>query len=263
MRRGRELFDDVRQCREAAFWWLGQHTFVVRLGEACLLFDPFLSPLPERNVPPLFAPADAAGVVDLVLCTHDHLDHLDPEAIPGLARDTAAHFVAPRAHAARLRGLGVLPERFTGLDDGEAAEVAGVTVHAVKAAHEFFDRTAEGLHPHLGFVVEGAGKTVYHAGDTLWWEGLQARLSRWRLDLALVPINGRDARRYADDVMGNMTFQEAADLLGGLEVGLAVPAHYDMFDFNAEDPQRFVDYVAVKYPGRRVWAGPHTERVPF
>lgn len=264
MLQGRALFDDVESCREAgAFWWLGQHTFIVKLGDRVLLIDPFLQEREDRNVPPLFAPRDAAGVVDLVLCTHDHRDHIDPAAIPGLARDTSARFVAPSAHTQRMRSLEVPADRLTTLNDEESVEIDGIRVTAIRSSHEFFDRTASGDYPFLGYVVEGAGKTLYHSGDTVWWEGLQARLSAWRFDVAFVPINGRDAERYAQNIIGNMTYQEAADLTGGLDIELIVPAHYDMFDKNREDPRKFVDYVHVKYPGRKVWVGDYATMVPF
>jgi L-ascorbate 6-phosphate lactonase len=262
--KGKPLFDDVRGCPdEAAFWWLGQHSFILKLGHRRMLIDPFLTEMEERRVPPLFAPADATGVIDLVLCTHDHIDHIDPAAIPGLAEHTSAVFVAPRAHERRMRDLGVPSGRLVLLNDGESTSVDGVAVHAIKAAHETFDETDEGFFPFLGYVIEGSGRTVYHAGDTLWWEGLQARLRRWSLDVAMVPINGRDAKRFADDVQGNMTYQEAADLLGGLDVRLSVPTHYDMFEFNAENPELFVAYMQVKYPDHPVWVGDPTERIAF
>ena len=46
-----------------------------------------------------------------------------------------------------------------------------------------------------GFVVDDGKTKVYHAGDTVWYEGLQTKLRRWRFDAMLVPINGRDANR--------------------------------------------------------------------
>lgn len=264
MLQGEALFHDAQTCNDpAAFWWLGQHSFLVKLGPMRLLIDPFLTEMEERNVPPLFAPEDAAGTIDLVLCTHDHLDHIDPAAIPGLVAHTAAHFVAPRAHAERMRSLNVPDDRLILLDDEESVASDDLTIHAVKAAHESFDQTADGFFPFLGYVIEGASKTIYHAGDTVWWEGLQARLAQWTLDVAMVPINGRDAERYADDILGNMTYQEAVDLLGGLDVGLSVPTHYDMFDFNGEDPDLFASYMRVKYPDHRVWIGAPTQRVSF
>lgn len=261
---GTALFDSIRSTRAAsAFWWLGQHTFIVKIDDTIVLIDPFLTELEDRSLPPLFEPSEAAGVVDVVACTHDHLDHIDPVAISGLAEHTDAHFVAPSAHEERMRSLGVPPNRLDVLNDGETASVAGLQFHAIKSAHEFFEQTADGHFPFLGYVIQGGGKSVYHSGDTVWWEGLQTQLSRFSLDVVFVPINGRDAKRYRNDIQGNMTYQEAADLVGGLDVKLAVPAHYDMFEWNAEDPNLFVDYMAAKYPGRRVWAGLHTEEVTF
>ena len=58
-----------------------------------------------------------------------------------------------------------------------------------------------------------------------------------------------------------MTFQEAADLAGDLRVELAVPMHWDMFAGNSEDPQKFVDYMAVKYPQIKTWVGQAGEKV--
>ncbi|MBR4124638.1 MAG: hypothetical protein IKR13_00405, partial [Victivallales bacterium] len=65
---------------------------------------------------------------------------------------------------------------------------------------------------------------------------------------ALLPINGRDAWRLTHDCIGNMTYQEAADLAGLLTPRLTVPAHYDMFPNNQEDPWLFTEYMRVKYP---------------
>jgi L-ascorbate 6-phosphate lactonase len=262
MRKGKALFDDVQACEDSAFWWLGQHSFIVKLDKTILLIDPFLGEMEGRNIPPLFAPEDATSV-QLVCCTHDHADHICPTAVSGLAKATKATFIAPKAHEKRMLELGVPASRLVLLNDGEDATVHNVKVNAIKASHEFFDKTPEGFFPYLGYVLESSGKTIYHAGDTVWWEGLQTRLSKWSYDVAFVPINGRDAKRYKEGIIGNMTFQEAADLLGGLNVKLSVPDHYDMFDMNREDPKKFVDYVKVKYPGRRVWVGQPTERVVF
>ena len=260
MLKGKALFDDVQNCNSSAFWWLGQHSFIVKLDKTILLIDPFLAEMQGRNVPPLFAPEDAASVA-LVCCTHDHADHICPTAVSGLAKATNAIFVAPKACEKRMLSLGVPESRLVLLNDGEATTVHNIKINAIKASHEFFDETSEGFFPYLGYVLEGANKTIYHAGDTVWWEGLQARLSKWSFDVAFVPINGRDAKRFQNGIIGNMTYQEAADLLGGLEVTLSVPTHYDMFDGNREDPRKFVDYLKVKYPSRRVWVGKPTERI--
>jgi len=239
-----------------AFWWLGQQTFIVKAGGVRLFFDPYLAENPRRNKPPLLTPEECSEF-DLVFCSHDHSDHLDPTAIGGIARASRALFVAPRALGDRMIALGVPPERFVGLNGGESIDLLGANVAAIPAAHEFLDLTSEGLNPYLSYIVRAGGVGLYHAGDTVWWEGMQRELATHApLDVAFVPINGRDGERYRRGCIGNLSFAEACDLVGPLPVGLAVPSHYDMFDGNREDPARFVDYLEAKYPAVRSWVGP-------
>ncbi len=264
-RSGQDLLDSIAAANprpgELVFWWLGQHSVILRMGAARVFIDPYLKPSERRRKPPLLAPAQGTGF-DLVLCTHDHSDHLDPEAIPGLAATSEAVFITSPSARERMLSLGVPEQRWVGLDPGQAATVAGVTVTAVKACHEFFDVTPDGHYPYLGFVLESNGVRAYHCGDTVWWEGLQADLrALLPLDVAFVCINGRDAERYRRNCLGNMSFAEAADLVGPLPVGLAVPTHFDMFANNSEDPLKFTDYMAAKYPDVLTWLGPAGEPV--
>jgi L-ascorbate metabolism protein UlaG (beta-lactamase superfamily) len=246
----------------ACFWWLGQHSFVLKLAGKVVYIDPYLSPSPARQTPPLLTPEEIVHA-DLVLCTHDHGDHIDPFAIRGIAAASPhARFVAPRPHRQRLQECGVDESRLTLLSDRETTELEGITITAVKAQHEFFEEGPEGF-PYLGYVLEAEGLAAYHAGDTLAYDGLRATLSRWALDAAFLPINGRDAVRYRSGCIGNMTFQEAVDLAGDLQVRLAVPAHWDMFAGNSEDPAKFVDYLAAKFPKVQAWLGKAGERVEF
>ena len=96
----------------------------------------------------------------------------------------------------------------------------------------------------------GGGARIYHAGDTLRYEGMLPRLQSFgHIDAALLPINGRDGERYRRDCIGNMTFQEAADLAGELCPDLVIPGHWDMFADNSGDPAAFADYLEAKYCG--------------
>ena len=263
---GQALIEDVNNTKAipgtGVFWWLGQHSFVLKLSTMRIYIDPYLDPNPDRQTPPHFHPEEITNA-DLVLCTHDHGDHIDPYALAGIvAASPEAQFVGPRPHRKRLLDIGIPEERLHLLSHEESLSLNGITVTAVKAKHEFFEEGPQGF-PYLGYVIQGNGITAYHSGDTLVWEGLCSHLKRWKLDVAFLPINGRDAARYRVGCIGNMTFQEAVDLAGELEVGLAVPSHWDMFAMNSEDPQKFVDYLAAKYPERKAWVGPTGSGVRF
>lgn len=267
MLRGQKLIDDVDSCMpgfgELALWWLGQHSFIIKIQKRVIYLDPFLTHLQGRQVPTLLSPPDITNA-DLILGTHDHADHIDRPAWPALARASPqARFVVPALICEQLSAdLSIPFNRFIGLDDKTSASHAGLKISAVAAAHEFLDQdTATGRYPYLGYIVEGAGISLYHAGDSCIYEGLQTRLKRWKFDLMMLPINGRDAVRYAVNCIGNMTYQEAADLAGSLQPRLTIPAHYDMFALNPGDPGAFADYMRVKYPGLRVMICTHGERV--
>lgn len=239
------------------FWWLGQLSVVLKLAGKILWIDPYLADNPRRQVPPPCAPEDVTNA-DFILCTHDHSDHIDPTAIPGIAAASPqATFLAPRPHRDRLASLGVEAHRFLGLDDKEAVDLDGLRITGIKAQHEFFDLVPGVGHPFMGYVIEGDGCAVYHSGDTLCYEGLLTTLQAWSLTVVFLPINGRDAARYRRGTIGNMTYQEAVDLSGQLAPRLVAPMHYDMFAGNSADPAQFVDYLGAKFPGQAVWVGEH------
>jgi len=262
---GNDLANDIETrivpADACIIWWLGQHSFVIKSGTTILYLDPFLSQLDGRLVPPLL---DAGRVnhATLIFGSHDHLDHIDRAIWPSLAAASPdAKFVIPELLREQLsESLNIPMDRFIGVDDATRITHGEVRVTGVAASHEFFDRDpATGRYPYLGFVIEIGGLTLYHAGDTVAYDGLLARLKRWKFDAMFVPINGRDAKRYKLGIIGNMTYQEAADLAGACQPRVVIPTHYEMFAMNLGDPYAFVEYVAAKYPDQQVHVCRHGE----
>lgn len=236
----------------AALWWLGQMGLLVKMGKTVLCVDYFASPDPGRRIEPPVPATEMEGV-DAFLGTHNHLDHIDHEAWKiWAAKCPEAKFVFPESHRKEVLSDGISESRALGLNDGESCRIGEVTVRAIASAHEFLDRDPEtGLYPCLQYILEGNGVRIYHAGDTLRYEGMLPKLQAFgKIDAALLPINGRDGKRYRSDLIGNMTFQEAVDLAGELQVGTAIPGHWDMFEGNLGDPEAFADYAEAKYPGQ-------------
>jgi L-ascorbate metabolism protein UlaG (beta-lactamase superfamily) len=89
----------------------------------------------------------------------------------------------------------------------------------------------------MGYVIQFGKFTIYHSGDTLWFDDIVERLKPFAIDVAFLPINGNDPSR---GVAGNLNSEEAARL--GSEIGAkwVVPHHYDLFEFNTADPADFV-----------------------
>ena len=229
-----------------------------------MLVDPWLSTLLERTagvtrpVPPALRPDDVEAV-DVVCVTHPHDDHLDPETLAAIAANVpGARFVAPATDVETMRAAGVPAERVTGAVPGEPVEVAGVRVTAVHAAHRpdpdafggyGFWLDEAGGHRALGYLLEAGGQRIFHAGDTVWWAGLETAIRGLAPDLAILPINGRDPLREAEDVWGNLDADEAALLAAAAGVPAVVPCHFDGVEGNLGDPETFVRALAFRAPG--------------
>jgi L-ascorbate metabolism protein UlaG (beta-lactamase superfamily) len=240
-------------------WWLGQAGFLLEAGGARVLVDPYLSDtLAEkyrgtqfphvRLSPPPIEPG-ALRDVDLVLATHAHTDHLDPGTLGPLARaNPGCRFVVPAAHAALATSRGVPRERLVPASAFAPLTVAGVSVQPIPSAHEALARDASGEHLFLGYMLELGGATVYHSGDCVPYPDLLAHLGLGRVDLALLPVNGRDAVRAASGVPGNFTLDEAMDLAAAAGFGAVVGHHFGLFDFNTIDVETARARIAAR-PG--------------
>jgi L-ascorbate 6-phosphate lactonase len=255
------LADAIRNGRPetgVVAWWLGQAGFVFRSADATVVVDPFLTNFGDfgRTYPPPLSPAELPDT-DVLLCTHDHADHIDPEGVP-LLLEAAPHarLVLPAAVAAPVcERLGLDRARATGIEAGERVDVAGVMIEAIAALHGDvpadgygFHRDPHGRHPFLGYVLELAGVRIAHLGDTLVYDGLAETLRDAALDVLILPINGRSFFREQRDLVGNMNAFEAAELAELAAARLTVPVHWDLFADNAEDPDHFVRYAARRHP---------------
>jgi L-ascorbate metabolism protein UlaG (beta-lactamase superfamily) len=229
-------------------WWLGQSGFLLQWqGQRCLL-DPYLSDSltakyagtnrpHTRMTGRVIAPERLTGI-SVATSSHNHTDHLDRDTLgPILEHHSSLVLVAPEANLAFIRErLGKPGLVLRGMNDGTQTQVGAFRFTGLPSAHDDLETDPEGRHKYLGYVVECGPWTLYHSGDTRWYEGLEARLSRFHLDVGLLPINGWAPERQ---VAGNLNIEEAVAL--GLAAGmrLVVPHHFDMFTFNTADAEAF------------------------
>lgn len=232
-----------REDENFRLWWLGQSGFLVQWHRHHLLLDPYLSDsltkkyaatdkphirMTERVVDPA-----RLDFIEVVTSSHNHTDHLDAETLgPLLAVNPGLKLIAPAANREFVaQRLGIDPGFPIGLEDGESASVGPFRFTAVPAAHE--EVTPE----YHGYVVQFGPWTIYHSGDTLLYDGMADGLRAFRVDVALLPINGRAPERR---VAGNLSGREAAELAKAMGARLVIPCHYEMFTFNTADPREFV-----------------------
>jgi L-ascorbate 6-phosphate lactonase len=221
--------------------WLGQASFRFDVGERRILVDPFFAEHEARLYPPLSVD-EHGSEVDWLLCTHEHIDHLDPFSLREVAaRSPGLTVVAPAPLEAMVREAADV--EFVGVDRGERLELPGAgAVTVVPAIH---GRTVADGYPDdpafVGYVLELDGVGLYHAGDTIVTDSLRSALAPVRVDVALLPVNGRTHYRERDELVGNMGTRDAVALATELGASILVPYHWDLFRGNTEWPGRVVD----------------------
>jgi len=255
-----------------ALWWLGQAGFVVRGASMTLLIDPFLSAHDGRLVTPPFK-AKECPEVDFILCTHEHLDHMDLPTLQTIMRNSAkTRIVAPTPIVAQITAVGIAPERVIGVQPGSAVEIGSATLTPVEAVHgldfppvvySFGPQGNENAYRFLGYVLTLDGVTLYHSGDLVIHDGLVERLRALHIDLALLPINGRSYFREQQNLIGNIDEREAADLAAAAGIPAVIPTHYDMFAANVGRPGFFVDYVRSNHPELTCYIPSHGKRLVY
>lgn len=88
-------------------------------------------------------------------------------------------------------------------------------------------------------------------------DGLIERLQAHRPDVALLPINGRDWKRTRENIVGHMSYREAADFAVAAGADLAAPMRYGMFRHTTEPPGHFVGYVLEHCPAQKITVVAH------
>jgi len=232
-----------------AVTWLGQAGFALRSGQTTVLLDPFLSPHQGRRYESALPAASATGI-DLVFCSHEHIDHLDAGSVPAIATASpGATFVVPAPIVDMVTEAGIAKERVLGVQPGETHELDGITVRPVPARHGvtmadaygFGEELSGGLIRFVGFVLEMDGVRIYHAGDTIHYDGMEAMVGALRPHISLLPINGRHAEREARGIVGNLDEREAAWLAATIGSETLIPMHHDLFTGNLGSAAQVVE----------------------
>ena len=239
-----KLASEIKSCKVSAgsvrLWWLGQAGFAFKTAAGKVVYlDPYLSDAVERlhGFKRLsLAPIEAEDVrADLVVLTHEHTDHMDPDALPVIARgNPACRFAGPTGCRDGLTQAKINVDRQIILEPNQAHDLGVVVIHTAQADHGDFSATA------LTLVLDFNGVRVLVTGDTSWRPGMIKLLSKLKPDVVLPVING---------VFGNMNHIDAAMMIKDLQPRIAIPCHYWTFaEQGAGDPAGFIHACRVLSP---------------
>jgi L-ascorbate 6-phosphate lactonase len=228
----REIRSAVVPQDTVRLWWLGQAGFAFNTPAGKIIYvDPYLSDAVERlhgfkrlSLAPIAAEEVQA---DMVLLTHEHTDHLDPDALPPIARNNPqCRFAAPSGCTAGLDQAGIAAPRRIILEPNRRHDLESVVVHTVPADHGDYSSSA------LALLLDFGGVRVLLTGDTSLRPGLFQPLFDLQPDVILPCINGG---------FGNMNHIDAARLVEQAKPRYAIPCHYWTFaEQGGGDPAGFL-----------------------
>jgi L-ascorbate metabolism protein UlaG (beta-lactamase superfamily) len=173
---------------------------------------------------------------DLLVCTHEHPDHMDTDALSALARHTRTHFAGPIKRFKEFEKNGIPPERCRLLEEGQKLTFGGVEVIRVYADHGEYARDA------LGIVFNFDDIEVYHTGDTAYRPEQFAPVVDMQPDILIPCINGK---------FGNMDAREAALATRLIAPQVVIPSHFWMFIEQNGDPGGFLEHCKELAPQAR------------
>lgn len=204
--------------------WLSQGSFLFESNGIRILVDPYMSDCLEfkglkRMVK--FPLSFAELKPDMLICTHDHLDHLDPETVTGISELYPECIITGPASCCRhFHKLKVKNIKL--LNAEQAVNLGKIKITPVFAMHTEPEA--------IGLAMETGGKRLYLSGDTEYNEKLINEFTE-NCSLVLICINGR---------LGNMSLEQALKTVRALKPETALPMHYGLFAENTADPEPFI-----------------------
>jgi len=209
--------------------WIGHASFLIQTPEHSVLIDPnwakWLKVIKRLKQPGL--KIHELPAIDLVLVSHAHFDHLDKKSLRAVASDQP--IVVPEHVGNLVHGLGF--NRVHELRRWESMELGSLKITLTPAQH-WGARVLHDKHRGFGgFLLEYAGRTIYHCGDSAWFEGFSEIGNHAPIDIALLPIGAYDAPTGRDV---HMNPEEALRAFQALGAGLMIPMHYGTFRLGFE-----------------------------
>ena len=217
---------------DLAACWIGHATVLLRIGGMTVLTDPVFSSRigvglglmtggPRRFVAPALTPRELP-MIDLVLISHAHFDHLDRPSLVRLPKRTPI-VTAHRTHDL-ISDLSF--RQVTELQWGERTRIGGISVTACKVNHwgarTFYDRH-RGFN---GYLLEAGNQRVLYGGDTAYHEGFR---SLGKVNLAAMGIGA-----YDPYIAAHATPEQAWIMADHVRADFLMPMHHSTFRLSFE-----------------------------
>jgi L-ascorbate metabolism protein UlaG (beta-lactamase superfamily) len=227
---------------QVAITWIGHASFLIQFSDLNVLIDPnfanwlFLlkrvksAGLKMKDLPP----------ADLVLLSHAHFDHFHKPTLRRLPSPKVG--VMPWGVGDLARGIGF--ERVIELKWWESFSNGEWRVTLTPCKHWGARVLRDHHRGYGGFILEHQGRTVYHAGDSAYFDGFKLIGERFAPEIALLPIGAYHPESFRNVHMGP---DDAVRVFRELRSRWLVPMHFGTFRLSFEDmdePPRWLKEIA-------------------
>lgn len=211
--------------------WIGHASFFIQIAGLNILVDPVWN-LWLKGIKRLKRPGVALfelPMIDLVLVTHAHFDHLDRRTLRAVAANQP--IVVPFGVGNLVHDLGF--QRVHELDYWQTLPVGGGDLAiTMTPCHHWGARVLHDQHRGFGgFTLAAGGRSVFHCGDTAYFDGFREIGRRCPAEIALLPIGAYDA---PSGRAVHMNPEEAVRAFVELGAKWLVPMHYGTFRLSYE-----------------------------
>ncbi len=222
---------------------LGQAGFVLKSKTGTVVaIDLYLSNCGERKygfkrlMPMLLSPTDV--IFDAVVCTHEHYDHFDIDAVPAMLANEKTQLVAAKDCQKLAERFEIPNEKTRFLGVGDSYQIKDIEVTAVFCDHGSETPDA------IGLVIQIDGRKIYMAGDTCLRLDMVEEIRKYtgKPDIMIAPING---------AFGNLNEAEMVQLCGEVAPKLVIPCHYWNFAEHGGNPGLFAEIIKREMPGQK------------
>ena len=223
---------------ETAITFIGHSSFLLRSAGRALLVDPVFAKrliLLRRQRQPGVLVRDLPPI-DAILLTHAHMDHLNLPSLRAVVREMrrrglrAPVAIVPNGVEDLVQKIGFREVR--SLPWWESTVLEGLTITATPAKHwgaRLFKDTHRGFG---GYTIAAPGMpTLYHSGDTAYFNGFHEIGRRLRPEVALLPIGAYFPDSYRSV---HTSPEEALRAFQDLGAQVMVPMHYNTFRLGRE-----------------------------
>jgi len=222
---------------ELGITFIGHSSFLIQIDGKNILVDPVLSKrlIVLRRLRRPGIAAEQMPPIDVVLVTHAHMDHLDFASLRQVIRTTrrlsgrTPEVIVPRGVEDLVSRLDFA--RVHELEWWERLNLQGLEVTMTPCQHwgaRLFNDTHRG---YGGYVIEGGGHSVYHSGDTAYFDGFVEVGRRLNPQVALLPIGAYFPDTYR---AVHTNPEEAVQAFLDVRAEWMIPMHYGTFRLGRE-----------------------------